>query len=113
MPTPNKIQEWNGRVHETRVELHPGPDTEQFVFKFTSAAPAMLRVRATGLATALVEYTTSPSAMLADGTADFDPVPKLPDGVLSNGVYPDPIVAPLTAIRVTALQGLVTVEILQ
>lgn len=106
-----KTQEFNGRVYETRVVVAAGTLS---VFTFATAGPAMLRVQAKGSGvSALVEYSTSPSAMLADDTADFDPVPNLANGVIADGTYGDTILIPPTALRITATGGPVIVEILQ
>ena len=107
-----KIQSFNGRVYETQVVVPPG---EPFELQFAAATPATLKIRALGLGvSALVEDCLSPASALVDGTAVFDAIEALGDsGVISNAVVRSELLTPITALRVTATGGPVTVEVVQ
>lgn len=84
--------------------------------QFAATNAATLKIRALGAGvSALVEDCTSPSAMLADGTADFDPIETIGvAGVITDECLRKEIVASLTALRITAIgAGPVTVEVVQ
>lgn len=108
----NIIQEWNGRVYETRVVIQPGEHVE---VPFATSGHATLKIRALGAGvSAFVEDCTSPSTMLADGTAEFDPIETIGvAGVITNKCLREEILTPITALRITATGGPVTVEVLQ